>query len=90
MQKINERQKEKIFELVNKMTSDIERIKKEIDDTQNTLRQFCEEENLQVYFMQTTDERLHEAKIRLDMAKTRLSEFKGEAKCMQLSTNGFY
>lgn len=90
MQKIDERQKEKIFELVNKMTSDIERVKQEIDDIQNTLKQFCSEENLQVYFAWTTDERLRESKVRLDMAKTRLSEFEDEAKCMQLSTSGFY
>ena len=90
MQKIDERQKEKIFEITNKMASDIERIKKEIDDTQNILKQLCDEENLQTYYTWTIDERLNEAKIRLDMAKTRISEFEDEAKCMQLSTSGFY
>ena len=70
--------------------TNIEQIKKEIDDTQNILKQICDEENLQTYYTLTIDERLNEAKIRLDMAKTRIREFEDEARCMQLSTSGFY
>lgn len=90
MMKIDDRQKEKIYEVINKMTSDIDRIIKEIDNIQNDLKQFCDYEDLQTYYIWSIDERLNEAKIRLNMTQIRIEEFRSEADCLELSTSGFY
>ena len=90
MIKINEYQRDKIYEITKNMSSKIENTIKEIESTKNILSQFCEEENLETYYTWTIDERLNEAKLRLDMAQIRIDEFKSEAKSLELSIDGFY
>lgn len=87
---INENQRDNIIDTVNKMNTNIENMIKEVENTERIMDEFCEKEKIDTYYTWTICEQLNEAKIRLQMAQTRIEEFKGEANSLKLSTSGFY
>ncbi len=88
--KINNDQREAIYNSTDEMVSKIQSAINEIHNAKKNLRVLCDKENLDTYYTWTIDERLNEAKIRLEMSLVRIEEFKREADCLDLSTSGFY
>ncbi len=88
--KINNEQRKAIYNSTDKMILKIQSAINEIYNAKNFLSELCDNENLHTYYTWTIDERLNEAKIRLEMSLTRIEEFKREADSLNLSTSGFY
>ena len=89
-EKINEEMKETIHQKVDEVSESISKILLEIEDVRPSFENFYKENEINTYFPWTIDERLHESKVRLNMALTRLEEFKQEANGLNLSESGFY
>ena len=88
--KINDDQKMAIYNSTEEMISIIKIAIIEIDNAKKVLCGLCSEEKLDTYYTWTIDERLNEAKIRLNMYLVRIEEFRKEADHYNLSTSGFY
>ena len=88
--KITESQRDKICQEADEMSGNIDNIISEIKDLQKAFNSFCKETKVESYFSWTTDARLVEAIVRLNMAKTRLEEFKQDSSNLHLSESGFY
>lgn len=88
--KISEEQRKSIYNSTEEMIKKIEQSMGEIEKAKNFLGDLCEKENMDTYYTWTIEERLTEAKIRLDMSLIRIEEFRCEADSLNLSTSGFY
>lgn len=87
---INNSQKAAIYNSTEEMIRKIKSAINEIVDAKEELYELRNREKLNTYYTWTIDERLNEARIRLEMSLTRIDEFREEADNLNLSTNGFY
>lgn len=87
---INNGQKAAIYNSTEEMIRKIKSAINEIVDAKEELYELRNREKLNTYYTWTIDERLNEARIRLEMSLTRIDEFREEADTLNLSTNGFY
>lgn len=88
--KISSSQKAAIYNSTEEMINKIKSAIGEIDNAKKELCELCNQEKIDTYYTWTIDERLNEARIRLEMSLTRICEFREEADNLNLSTEGFY